>query len=374
MARYWQKLNYLFRFYFILALVVLISITSGGIFGYLSDGYQKTKGTYDVSEKEVVFLTSKIDMFTAQKKQVDDRINSISASRKGQEARLDSLYSRKQVSSAKGVESYIQKSSKDIEDLTNKSNVYGDSLSKYSMMKLEKENKNATGELGPLKYLAKIFNTDMDTIVKYFIMMLIFVFDPLAILLFVSLNIIIKNESEGIADVEEKEGVFSKAGKKLFEKIKKNEDPKQDVIEPIVESVALPEEKEVKPVEIILPKLEKSVDTIIDVEPEDDSFANSLLTHEVEDLPCDVDIVNESDDTHLTDQESNDINIDFNITPIEQETPKTEENAHAFYHGDNPASVDWHTANLNNQAIHKINEADKKKIKTPETNPDTKVY
>jgi hypothetical protein len=195
-ARYWKKIGLLLKVYFVVALIVLVTITSAGIFGYLSDGYQKTKGTYDVTQKEIVFIKQKSDLFTQQKASIDKRISTLTNSRIGQEARLDSLYSRRQISSAKSVEKYIASSNLELNELSKQSAAIGDSVSKYSLDQLSKETINATGELGPLKYLATIFNTDMDSIVKWFIFMLIFVFDPLAVLLFVALNVIIKNESE----------------------------------------------------------------------------------------------------------------------------------------------------------------------------------
>jgi hypothetical protein len=414
MARYWKKLNYLFRFYFILALMILITITSSGIFGYLSDGYQKTKGTYDVSEKEVVFLNQKIDMFTAQKKLVDDRINQIVSSRKGQEARLDSLYARKQVSSAKSVESYVQKANKDADDLTIKSNAYADSLSKYSMIKLEKENKNATGELGPLKYLAKIFGTDMDIIVKYFIFMLIFVFDPLAILLFVSLNVIIKNEHENLPDVipNDEEGIFSKVGKKIFEKIKSN-NKKNPLSEPtpttndFIELVAgnhdvtKLKENFIEDKDIIIgkensPQLETEIVSEESEEPTTEKPTTKEPTTEeptteIADEPISIDIstpeitlventseqeplvdivVNKDvDEVKQQDNVSIPINLD-NATMEMLEDKKPESDEHDFYHGDVP-DPHWHTANVRKDTITKVTTEALKKTMNDDNNIKT---
>jgi hypothetical protein len=404
MARYWKKLNYLFRFYFILALMILITITSSGIFGYLSDGYQKTKGTYDVSEKEVVFLNQKIDMFTAQKKLVDDRINQIVSSRKGQEARLDSLYARKQVSSAKSVESYVQKANKDADDLTIKSNAYADSLSKYSMIKLEKENKNATGELGPLKYLAKIFGTDMDIIVKYFIFMLIFVFDPLAILLFVSLNVIIKNEHENLPDVipNDEEGIFSKVGKKIFEKIKSNNKknplgeptPTNDSIEPVAgdHDVTKLKENSIEDKDVIIGKENSpQLETEIISEESEKPTTEEPTTIEIADKPVSIDIStpeitlveNTSEQEPLVDivvnkdvdevKQQDDVSIPINLdnAPIEMlEDKKPESDEHDFYHGDVP-DPHWHTANVRKDTITKVTTEAFKKTMNDDNNIKT---
>ena len=43
-------------------------------------------------------------------------------------------------------------------------------------------------DVGPAVYLARTFNTDIDTVVKFFIFILIFVFDPLAVMLVIAYN------------------------------------------------------------------------------------------------------------------------------------------------------------------------------------------
>jgi hypothetical protein len=331
LARYWKKLSFLFRIYFSVALLILILITSGGIFGYLSDGYQKTKGSYDVNEKEVVFIKQKIDLFTKQKETIDKRISSLTDSRVGQERRLDSLYSRRQNSTAKSVESYIAKSNSQLDDLTKQSSVLGDSISKYSLTQLNKETQNATGELGPLKYLATIFNTDMDTIVKWFIFMLIFVFDPLAVLLFVSLNIIIKNETEG--DLQDRvpsdiKGKFKTILNDILPKRNKKEETQ--IEDDVVQNI--------EP-EIIKENIEEK-DTILEIEKNNISDSENITETIVEKEPLKEEPLKEE--------------------PLKEEPLKEEikeeikepeiSKQHEFYHDD---SVDgFHTANFSIERVH----------------------
>ena len=191
-ARFWQELSKVLKTYFISALTVLILITSGGIFGYLSDAYQKTKGDYTVIEKQVSLIEAKIKLFQSEKERVQNRLDVLTNTRVSQETRLDSLYSRGQITTAKRIELQIESANKEVSQLSVKLNTINDSVGFYETSKVEKETTNLKGELGPLKYIANIFNTDMDNVVKYFIFMLIFVFDPLAVLLFVSINLLIK--------------------------------------------------------------------------------------------------------------------------------------------------------------------------------------
>jgi hypothetical protein len=72
-----------------------------------------------------------------------------------------------------------------------KNNIYmlNDSMSTYDMKILEKEISNESArELGPLKYVAKSLGIEMDKVVNYFLLLIVFVFDPLAICLVIAAN------------------------------------------------------------------------------------------------------------------------------------------------------------------------------------------
>jgi maltodextrin utilization protein YvdJ len=64
-----------------------------------------------------------------------------------------------------------------------------DSISSIDLKVLDLEtNSDVAAEIGPLKYVAKITGKDTDIVVNWFILLFIFVFDPLAIMLLVSAN------------------------------------------------------------------------------------------------------------------------------------------------------------------------------------------
>jgi len=191
--RYWNVMSKGMKIYMTSALLVLMLITSGGIFGYLSESYQKTKGNYDVVDKEILLLDNKKSLFQKEYDRYQLRLNDLTGNRKGQEARLDSLYSRKSISAARGVESNIKRQDEEITILNNKLLLVSDSLSVVDTRLIEKQQLNISGELGPLQYIAKALNMEMDSVVKWFILILIFVFDPLSISLIVAANMIYIN-------------------------------------------------------------------------------------------------------------------------------------------------------------------------------------
>ena len=275
LARYWSNVSKILRGYFIAALMVLILITSGGIFGYLSDAYQKTKGDYTLVEKNVQLIDTKIKLFTSEKDRYQNRLDALTKAKSGQEARLDSLYSRGQTSVAKRVETQIAASDKEVAELSKKLNAVNDSIGVYETRKVEKESTNITGELGPLKYIAGIFNTDMDTVVKYFIFLLIFVFDPLAVLLFVSLNTLIRKEHLEEDDEEIKPVPKKKIEEKNIEAIPADENAFIKKSESEVQSEKLPVTNEIEIIqEKPLQEIEAKKKAVSD---DSEEFVNELI-------------------------------------------------------------------------------------------------
>lgn len=206
LTRYWNTVSKILRTYFIAALITLILITSGGIFGYLSDAYQKTKGDYTITENQTLILKNKKDRFDAniksyqdEKISLDKNINNLIEGLKGNVIKYTDKNGNDVITSSSAARKIYQdqlaESQKRRDVLAQKIDAAIDSSTFIDNKIFELESQNIQGELGPLKYIAGIFNTDMDTVVKYFIFLLIFVFDPLAVLLFVSLNTLIRKDN-----------------------------------------------------------------------------------------------------------------------------------------------------------------------------------
>lgn len=243
LARYWVTVSRILRTYFIAALMVLILITSGGIFGYLSDAYQRTKGDYTIVENQTEILKNKKNRFDTNTKSyqdekisLDKNINDLIEGLKGNVIKYTDKNGNEVVTSSSAARKIYQdqltESQKRRDVLTQKIDAATDSSTAIDNKIFELESKNIQGELGPLKYIAGIFNTDMDTVVKYFIFLLIFVFDPLAVLLFVSLNTLIRKDQ-----LEEEIDEIPKQKKKEPEIISQ---PVGKKVEPVVEVAELP--------------------------------------------------------------------------------------------------------------------------------------
>jgi len=198
--RYWTKLAKGLRIYLTISVMVLMMITSAGIYGFLSNAYQKTANKLEIHEGELSVLDGKKGLFekniTDNEKIIttkNKRIDQLTNLRSNQETRLDSAKSNRAKDKVRNdialatVE--IQKLSNEIDGLNSKNAVLSDSVGKYNTRALEmKAGSDVAAEVGPLKYIAELTGTPMAKVVNYLILLLIFVFDPLAIALILMTN------------------------------------------------------------------------------------------------------------------------------------------------------------------------------------------
>lgn len=212
--RYWDKSKFVEKAYLIVALAILMTITSAGIYGYLSGAYSETSSKLQISQGEIGLLDKKKEQFKDRIKNTEEnigkkntRITSLNNLRSSQEVRLDSLYARKYYRQAKVVEGQIKDADQEIKKLTRETdsllnvvNGYNEEISKFDLDVTGKVADNLKGEAAPLQYIANLFGTSMDKVVNFFMFLLIFVFDPLAVVLVIATN---KTLLEGRKDVVE---------------------------------------------------------------------------------------------------------------------------------------------------------------------------
>ena len=220
--RYWKTLKWQMKTYLTIGVITVMIITSAGIYGFLSNAYSTTSGKLQnidaqvlVVEQKKEIINSEITRLQESKNMKSDRVKSLTNLRTSQEARLDSLYNRRQTSSAKRVEQQIDQANKDIaaanieiDTLNNQIQRKANQTSDLDLEILNLKNSDINGEVGPLKYIAKLTGRDMDSVVNFFILLLIFVFDPLAVSLVIATNIAVERElgrrrdGEVVADVK----------------------------------------------------------------------------------------------------------------------------------------------------------------------------
>ena len=167
--QYWYTVSKVLRIYLSIGVVVLVFITSAGIFGYLSNAYQ---GATLVFEKETTTLFYKEDRLT----QLEE----------------DKIYLKQELEQSLSSlpENYITAKRKLREDYNPKVLLVNDEILsiKQEIGDLKVALIETGVDVGPAIYLARAFDTDVDTVVTFFIFILIFVFDPMALAMVIAWN------------------------------------------------------------------------------------------------------------------------------------------------------------------------------------------
>ncbi len=199
--QYWDTINKLLRTYLAIAAVVLVLITSMGIYGFLSAAYQETYNKLSIVENEKSFINQKIDFYQNDVTRYDEELKriasniSILSNAKAQSIQVrDTTVSggvRQTISTSelRLAQSRIKTEEENRKDVQARREIAADSLQKFQLQVLELDNNTeVAGELGPLQYLSGLTGVSMDRIINWLILIIIFVFDPLAISLVIAAN------------------------------------------------------------------------------------------------------------------------------------------------------------------------------------------
>ena len=178
--RYWNKINQFQKFYMAAATIVLVLITSAGIFGYLSNAYQGATIEFEKQTTALSFKEEQVEQLQEDKefllKELDQQVESLPDNYVTAKRKLREDYNPQ-----------ILSINSQLLDL------------KQEVGELKTELVETGVDVGPAIYLARAFNTDIDTVVKFFIFILIFVFDPLAVMLIVAYNqVLLENQPKKI--------------------------------------------------------------------------------------------------------------------------------------------------------------------------------
>lgn len=191
--QYWDKLNKMLRTYLTIAVCILILITSAGIYGFLSSAYQETANKEQIITQQVTALEGKKKLFEQTRDNILKEKQGLSELRGSLSKSTTTQYTDRKgnlvVRSNNASFNQIEKASQADDKLTGKMDAVNDSIFSLENKILQvKTNATETSELGPLKYLSGLTGYGMDKIINWFLLVIIFVFDPLAISLVVAAN------------------------------------------------------------------------------------------------------------------------------------------------------------------------------------------
>ena len=199
--QYWDTINKTLRTYLSIATIVLVLITSMGIYGFLSAAYQETYSKLSVVENQKSFIQQKIDFYQNDVTRYDTEIERISSNISTLSNAKATAIQVQDASVSGGVRTTVStaelrmaQSRINVEEenrkmAQSKRIVASDSLQKFQLQVLKLDNNTeVAGELGPLQYLSSLTGYPMDKIINVLLLIIIFVFDPLAISLVIASN------------------------------------------------------------------------------------------------------------------------------------------------------------------------------------------
>lgn len=200
LERFWQTIHWIRRVYLMIAMLILMSITSLGIYGFLVSAYQDTAYKMQSIDKLVEIETTKrlryeqqINQNSIEKAELTTNISDLT---KGLSNNVIT-YTDKEgnvlttTSSAtrKALENQLELSRLRLVDLVEKQSTINDSITQIDLRVLDiQTNSDIVAEIGPLRYIAAMTGRSVDQVVGWFILLFIIVFDPLAIILLISAN------------------------------------------------------------------------------------------------------------------------------------------------------------------------------------------
>ncbi len=200
--QYWSKINSILRGYLVVACIVLMFITSAGIYGFLSGAYQSTATQSEIVSKELAVIEMKRERFEEKRAELREEKSQLVTSVKDLRIALSNptqvqyidresgqLITTTSSSTRRALQRELEASIQDRDEISIKLEAVTDSISKLDIAVLNKETSNeAERELGPLKYIAELTGQPMAQVINWLLLLIIFVFDPLAISLVVAAN------------------------------------------------------------------------------------------------------------------------------------------------------------------------------------------
>lgn len=192
---YWKNIKFLLKVYLCSAVIVLMGVTSLGIFGFLTNAYQTHATAVGSFETKIKTLENEKRSIEESIKNNTDRIRMLSDVRTTQEQRVKDAgnYKAPRDQAYKAIAEANEEAQKK-ETAVTQDRERGVAIDKeLGELKISM---NTTTDVGSFRFIASALNTDVDTAVQYFIFALIGVFDPLAVTLILALNKLIELRAE----------------------------------------------------------------------------------------------------------------------------------------------------------------------------------
>jgi hypothetical protein len=185
----WDEIKGFNKWYLASAVVLLMLITSAGIFGYLSNAFQAQSLQLQQVDREIAVHQTKIDQNTIQITQLSTQITEFNTN---QGKILDGgKVNSRLIRSIDNRDKQIAKINDKISDLQTQNSKETEKINEIKISNLDLEK-----EVGGFRFVAEAFGIELKNVVKFFIFLIVIVFDPLAVALIIAFNGLIETKKQ----------------------------------------------------------------------------------------------------------------------------------------------------------------------------------
>ena len=177
----WDEIKGFNKWYLTIAVATLMIITSAGIFGYLSNAFQQQNLQLQQVDRAIAVYQTKIEQNTTQITQLTTQLNNLSQTQNTilDKGKVNNRLLRS-VDAKDKQAAILNKKISELQDSSASANATINTI-KTSNLNLEKE-------VGGFRFVAEAFGVPLNTVVKFFIFIIVIVFDPLAVALIIAFN------------------------------------------------------------------------------------------------------------------------------------------------------------------------------------------
>jgi hypothetical protein len=199
--QYREKLPRLLKYYLSVACLILILITSMGIYGFLSAAYQETAALAGNIDAQIALIETKRDnvkeqlaVYSDEKESINEAVRDLRSGLSNnviqyKDKETGEIITTTSSSTRRALEKQLDQAIVRQTEINTRVDNLNQQLFDYETEIVEvTSNANIAGELGPLKYLSGLTGKPMDQIINWLLLIIIFVFDPLAIALVIAAN------------------------------------------------------------------------------------------------------------------------------------------------------------------------------------------
>jgi hypothetical protein len=199
----WDTIKGFNKWYLATSVATLMLITSAGIFGYLSNAFQQQNLELQKVERDIAVYQTQITKNDTEITRYTNQLNNQQNIRNSQESNLSKQIDKDKSTSRvsqmiKNADKEIASVSKRIDELTTQNNIALDSINSIKNNNIELER-----EVGGFRFVADAFGVPLNDVVKFFILIIVLVFDPLAVALIIAFNGLImkpKKDDDDLSD------------------------------------------------------------------------------------------------------------------------------------------------------------------------------